>query len=87
MQIEYHSIPSFIDVILADVKTEFNDKLTRTTSDGWSKRAKSTWIKVEKQLHESPAPNLVRKINFENFQCNGGVIYEGNLFTEIFIAF
>ena len=78
MQIEYHSFPSFIDVILGDVKTEFNDRLIRTTSDGWSERVKSTWSKVEKQLHDSPVPNhvakrLVLKIN----KCNGGLIYEG----------
>ena len=88
MQIEYHSIPSFIDVILGDVKTEFNDKLTRTTSVGWSKRAKSTWIKVEKQLHESPAPNLIAKrLILKISKCNGGVIYEGGFIHRNIYSF
>ena len=88
MQIEYHSIPSFIDVILGDVKTEFNDKLTRTTSDGLSKRAKSSWVKIEKQLHESPAPNLIAKrLNVKIAKCNGGVIYEGGFIHRNIYSF
>lgn len=88
MQIEYHSIPSFIDVILGDVKTEFNDKLTRTTSDGWSKRAKSSWVKIEKQLHESPAPNrIAKRLILKIAKCNGGVIYEGGFIHRNIYSF
>ena len=61
MMVEYQCHPVFIDAVLGDVRTEFNEKTSKTMLEDWTRDMKSAWLKIEKQLNDSPAPNLVAK--------------------------
>ena len=43
MMLEYKCYPVFIDAVLGDVRTEFNEKTLKTTLDGWTEDMKSAF--------------------------------------------
>ena len=78
MQLEYQSKQVFIDVILGDVKTDFNEKLRRSSSNRWAESTKIAWSQVKKQLDESPTPDLIAKRLVSKIcKSSGGIVYEG----------
>lgn len=88
MMVEYQCHPVFIDAVLGDVRTEFNEKTSKTMLDDWTRDMKSAWLKIEKQLNDSPAPNLVAKrLILKIAKCNGGVIYEGGFIHRNIYSF
>lgn len=88
MMVEYQCHPVFIDAVLGDVRTEFNEKTSKTMLDDWTRDMKSAWLKIEKQLNDSPAPNLVAKrLILKIAKCKGGVIYEGGFIHRNIYSF
>ncbi|OUW40706.1 MAG: hypothetical protein CBD35_00825 [Verrucomicrobia bacterium TMED175] len=88
MMVEYQCHPVFIDAVLGDVRTEFNEKTSKTMLEDWTRDMKSAWLKIEKQLNDSPAPNLVAKrLILKIAKCNGGVIYEGGFIHRNIYSF
>ena len=75
MILEYQRCPVFVDVILGDVRTEFNQMASRSRSDGWSEETKSAWIQIEKQLNDSPgAPEIAKRHKSKIIKSSGGVL-------------
>lgn len=88
MMVEYQCHPVFIDAVLGDVRTEFNEKTSKTMLDNWTGNMKSAWLKIEKQLNDSPSPNIVAKrLILKIAKCNGGVIYEGGFIHRNIYSF
>ena len=88
LQIEYESKPAFIDVVLGDVKTDFNSKIEKNNPNVFGKSADAAWNQVEKQLRESPTPDIIAKRLFSKIKkSRGGVIYEGGLTHRIVYPF
>ena len=78
LQLEYQSKQVFIDVILGDVKTDFNEKLRRSSSNHWAESTKIAWSQVKKQLDESPTPDLIAtRLVSKICKSSGGIVYEG----------
>ena len=88
MMVEYQCHPVFIDAVLGDVRTEFNEKTSKTMLDNWTGNMKSAWLKIEKQLKDSPSPNIIAKrLILKIAKCNGGVIYEGGFIHRNIYSF
>ena len=78
MMLEYRRHPFFIDAVLGDVRTEFNEKTSKSSMDGWTKDMKSAWSKIEKQLIESPSPKEVAtRLKAKILNSKSGVVFEG----------
>ena len=58
MIIEFDN-PKFLDVILGDVKTGFNDQATKLAQESWSKKMKSAWYQIKRQLDGSPDSDVI----------------------------
>lgn len=88
LQIEYESKLAFIDVVLGDVKTDFNNKINKNNPNDFGKKASATWIQVEKQLNESPIPKIIaNRLLSKIKKSRGGVLYEGGLTHRIIYPF
>jgi short-subunit dehydrogenase len=78
MMLEYKCYPVFIDAVLGDVRTEFNEKTLKTTLDGWTENMKSAWLQIEKQLIDSPpAKDVAKRLKKKILTSKSGVVYEG----------
>ena len=78
MMLEYQYYPVFIDAVLGDVRTEFNEKTSKTTLDGWTESMKSAWLQIEKQLSDSPpAKDVAKRLKKKILTSKSGVVYEG----------
>jgi hypothetical protein len=76
--LEYKCYPVFIDAVLGDVRTEFNEKTLKTTLDGWTENMKSAWLQIEKQLIDSPpAKDVAKRLKKKILTSKSGVVYEG----------
>lgn len=89
MILEYQRCPVFIDVILGDVRTEFNQMASKSRSNVGSEETKSAWIQIEKQLNVSPrAPEIAKRLKSKIIKSSGGVLYEGGfLHRTLFASF
>mgnify|MGYP001432500696 FL=1 len=58
MILEYNN-PKFLDVILGDVRTEFNEVAAKGKTDSYSPKTKKAWKQVEEQLKCSPEADQV----------------------------
>ena len=78
LMLEYNCHPTFIDAVIGDVRTEFNEKTLKTTLDGWSEMMKSAWLQIEKQLIDSPpAIDVAKRLKKKILTSKSGVVYEG----------
>jgi len=78
MMLEYKCHPTFIDAVLGDVRTEFNEKTSKTTLDGWSESMKSAWLQIEKQLIDSPpAKDVAKRLKKKILTSKSGFVFEG----------
>ena len=59
MMLEFKNNPVFIDLILGDVRTKFNDNLSRQKDVSMSKRMISAWSQIQEQLNNSPTPGII----------------------------
>ena len=88
MILEYQRCPVFVDVILGDVRTEFNELASRTRPDGWSEPTKSAWIQIERQLNDSPrASEIAKRLKSKIIKSSGGVVYEGGFLHRTLFAY
>ncbi|MEC7800358.1 MAG: hypothetical protein VX609_03630, partial [Verrucomicrobiota bacterium] len=88
MILEYQCYPVFIDAVLGDVRTEFNEKISKTTLDGWTESMKSAWLQIEKQLIDSPpAKDVAKRLKSKIIKSSGGVVYEGGFLHRTLFAY
>lgn len=82
MMLEYEN-PQFIDVILGDVKTEFNDKAALGDISKYQRKTLNSWRRVRKQLDHSPtASEVIRDIIHQINKGKSQVIYGGGFFHK-----
>ena len=83
MMLEYQNHPKFIDFRLGDICSEFNNAQNKQSERNWTKKMKSAWKQIEKQLLESPQPEMaalqVEKIIAKK---KSGVFYGGGFFQS-----
>ena len=78
MIIEFDN-PKFLDVILGDVKTGFNHQASKLAQESWSKKMKSAWYQIEKQLDESPDPDIISsRLIFQMQKYESKIVHEGS---------
>ncbi len=81
LMLEYDEFPRFIDFRLGDVRTSFNRSSLKQSSKDQSARMKSAWMQIERQLQDSPKPEVAAKKILKSI--NGGqkgVVYGGCFF-------
>lgn len=77
MMLEYNN-PKFLDVILGDVRTEFNDVVAKGKIDFFSSKTKNAWKQVEVQLNCSPgADQIAQDIKSKIQRGKSSKIYGG----------
>ena len=83
MILEYQSRPKFIDFRLGDISSEFNNTQTKQSENNWSERMKSAWHQIEKQLMESPKPEIAA-VQLQKIIAmeKSGVFYGGGFFQS-----
>jgi short-subunit dehydrogenase len=83
MMLEYQNHPKFIDFRLGDICSEFNNAQNKQSEGNWTEKMKSAWKQIEKQLLESPKPEIaalqVQKIIAKE---KSGVFYGGGFFQS-----
>ena len=78
MIIEFDN-PKFLDVILGDVKTGFNDQASKLAQESWSKKMKSAWYQIERQLDGSPDSAVIAsRLIFQMKKYESKIVYEGS---------
>ena len=83
MMLEFKNNPVFIDLILGDVRTKFNDNLSMQKETSMSKKMFSAWLQIQKQLNDSPTPDTIaaRIVKLVK-KRKAGVFYEGGIFHK-----
>ena len=83
MMLEYQNRPKFIDFRLGDICSEFNNAQSKQSESNWSERMKSAWHQIEKQLLESPKPEIAA-VQLQKIiaQEKSGVFYGGGFFQS-----
>ena len=83
MMLEYQNRPKFIDFRLGDMCTGFNDAQTKQSENKWNEKMKSAWRQIEKQLLESPKPEIAA-VQLQKIiaQEKSGVFYGGGFFQS-----
>ncbi len=83
MMLEYQNRPKFIDFRLGDICSEFNNAQNKQSESKWTEKMKSAWKQIEKQLLESPKPEIaavqLQKIIAKE---KSGVFYGGGFFQS-----
>ena len=88
MMLEFKNNPVFIDLILGDVRTKFNDNLSRQKDLSMSKKMISAWSQIQEQLNNSPTSDIIasRIVKLVK-KRKAGVFYEGSLFHKSIFPF
>ncbi|OUU58300.1 MAG: hypothetical protein CBC20_05730 [Verrucomicrobia bacterium TMED60] len=83
MMLEFQTRPKFIDFRLGDISSEFNNAQTKQSENKWSERMKSAWHQIEKQLLDSPKPEIAA-VQLQKIiaQEKSGVFYGGGFFQS-----
>lgn len=82
MMLEYEN-PKFMDIILGDVKTEFNQQAAQGDITRYNPKTLNTWNRVRKQLDNSPsACDVVRDIIRQINKRKSRVVYGGGFFHK-----
>lgn len=85
MILEYSNVPCFIDLIVGDVCTNFNENVHKQPNRQWSSRMKKAWEQIQKQLLMSPNADVIsRRIIKILLQNKSGVYYEGSILHRLF---
>jgi short-subunit dehydrogenase len=50
-----------VDLQPADIRTNFNDAVTKNTDSGYQDRVTKTWVAVDKNMKAAPGPELVAR--------------------------
>ena len=83
MMLEYQNHPKFIDFRLGDISSEFNNAQTKQSENKLSERMKSAWQQIEKQLLESPKPEIAAlQLQKMIAKEKSGVFYGGGFFQS-----
>lgn len=85
MILEYEKYPKFMDLLVGDVNTDFNIRVSkRDTALRKSRKMDSAWIQIEKQLFESPNPKVVASRILKKIEKpSSSVNYEGSFSHRI----
>ena len=82
MMLEYEN-PKFMDVILGDVKTEFNEKAKQGDITKYNPKTQNTWRRVSRQLEDSPSAwDVVGGLTRQIVKRKSRVIYGGGFFHK-----
>ena len=81
MMLEYQNHPKFIDFRLGDICSGFNDVQTKQSENKWSQKMRTAWKQIEKQLSESPQPEIAA-VQLQKIIAmeKSGVFYGGGFF-------
>ena len=72
-----------MDLRLGDVKTHFNLKQAKPEEEKWSSKMIKAWHQIEKQLNESPSPEIVAGQILKIISSQkSGVFYRGGFFQS-----
>ena len=83
LMLEYKEYIKIVDLRLGDVKTDFNLKQAKHEEIKWSSKMKKVWHQVEKQLNESPSPEIVAEQILKIISSHrSGVFYSGGFFQS-----
>ena len=83
LMLEYKEYIKIVDLRLGDVKTDFNLKQAKHEEIKWSSKMKKVWHQVEKQLNESPSPEIVAGQILKIISSQkSGVFYRGGFFQS-----
>jgi short-subunit dehydrogenase len=81
MQFEYDKFPRWIDFRLGDIKTSFNKSAPKQEEKIQNAKMRNAWIQIEKQLDESPSPEVASRQLFKAISKEKqGVVYGGSFF-------
>jgi short-subunit dehydrogenase len=81
MMLEYSGSLRWIDFRLGDIRTNFNNSAPKQSEESQSDSMKCGWIQIEKQLNESPLPQVAAKQILRSLKkCKDGTIYGGGFF-------
>ena len=81
LMLEYDAFPRLIDFRMGDVKTSFNQSSLKQTVGTQTDKMKVAWDQIEKQLQDSPEPNIAAgQIIAAIFSGKRGTIYGGSFF-------
>ena len=88
MILEFDKFPKFLDLVIGDVCTDFNNEAAKSKQDNWSERMQVAWRQIERQLSTSPKPSVIGKeiIRIIN-NGNSGLFYLGSLFHRLIYPF
>ena len=80
MMLEYKTL-KWIDFRLGDIRTSFNNSAPKQSEESQSDSMKCAWTQIEKQLNESPLPQVAAKQILRSLKkCKDGTIYGGGFF-------
>ncbi len=83
MMLEYHHRPKFIDFRLGDIRSEFNNAQAKQSENNWTEKMKSAWKQIEKQLLDSPQPEIAAlQLHKIITKDKTGVFYGGGFFQS-----
>ena len=83
LMLEYHEYPRLIDFRLGDIRTSFNQSAPKQQDLKQTESMKRAWIKIERQLEDSPLPQVaaIQLIDILE-KKRAGVFYGGGLFQS-----
>lgn len=88
MLLEYEQSPSWIDFRLGDIKTSFNKSAPKQEEKIQNAKMRNAWIQIEKQLDESPSPEVASRQLFKAISKEKqGVVYGGSFFHAQILPF
>ena len=85
MMLEYEKVPCFIDLILGDVRTDFNNNVHKQSNRQWNSRMQKAWDQTQKQLIESIEPKIIAERIEKIIRANSpGVYHEGSFSHRLY---
>ena len=80
LALEYPNFPRFMDFRLGDIKTNFNKSSIKQDALSQPEKMRLCWKQIEKQLNESPSPEIVAGNIFKEYsKGKHGVFYGGGI--------
>ena len=85
LMLEYPEYPKLIDFRLGDVRTSFNQSAPKQQVSKQPEFMKLAWVKIERQLEESPMPQVAATQLIDVLEKKkAGVFYGGGWFQSFF---
>ena len=83
MILEFGDFPKFVDFRMGDIRSEFNDCVSKRPPAEWKSSMKNAWNQIEKQLKSSPIPEKgAKQIADAVLRNESGVFYGGGFFQS-----